>query len=842
MAESGRMEENRKRYFGGSASDFGSVKALEATDFRRLVEGTLVLARRLSVTREEFRRQDKKRRDSLKRTAFLVAARMASTPSERLAKRARGISLVFLDVDDPSHARPLLDSPSALSRTLEPFSFAIYTTANHSPESPRVRLVVDADISDPGLYPAAVETVAAMAGVPAPTVESKVAVQAMYLPVVFADEDPDAEHPLLHWRTDGRPMGDADVDPTLEGAREGVWKGSGELVDALEFLTEPVEGLELETAEAMLRHLDPDLPYSDWLKVCFALKHQFGATADEDDALDLFDLWSAGGSKYAGRDDVLAKWKSARSSSHGDGRSPVTMRTVMRMATARGWSGGNVSFEGFEGGAAAVEAAVRSLAVAGLPSIAEEAALADLAARAKRTGCPVGLPVLRKALASVKKSIAAFESGGDPGPPPAWARGFVHVAVDNAFHRCSTGEVFGPDPLDAQFGRFLLEKAGPGEDDPSMGSRPPVRPRDFLLNVLKVPTVYGTSYDPRRCFDHVVERNGRTYLNVYRPTWPDPDEAGLEAARAAIGGHLKRLVAEPAYRRTLLDWMAWQVQRPGEKVRWAVLVQGAQGCGKTFLLDVLACALGRENVKAVEASVLFSSQYNDWAVGAQVVGFEEIRVVGHNRHEVMNRLKPVVTNDRVMVNRKFRDLEEHDNVTNYMLFTNHHDSLAVADGDRRYFVLEAAMQTRAQVQALPAGYFPGLYRQLAENAGGVRAWLEGHRISDSFDPHGHAPRTRYFEALVGAAASEEAASVKSAIAGRRIVNSSELAGELAMEGVKIGPQALAGILRGLGFVNAGRRVHGGSRRTLWAEHETFAELGEAGVWAEYEDGGASPLL
>lgn len=834
-------------YFGGSSTNFGSIKALDAPSFRQLVEGTLMLARRLGSTRAHFLELPKKQRDNMKRTAFLIAASMKEDPSDRLLQEAEAIRLVFLDIDDPHHARPLYDNPGLLTSMVEPFSFCLYTTANHTKEEPRLRLVVDADISSPKEYPSAVETVAAMAGVPFATTESKVAVQPMYLPVIFKDEDPDFDHPILHYRTDGRPMTDDDIDPTLSGDRSGSYstksslRGEDGFVDALEFLSSPVEDMTLAQAEEMLGFLDPDLPYQEWLNVCFALKHQFGDTEEEDDALDIFDLWSAGGEKYDSRDDILAKWRSARPASKVNGRSPVTMRSIMRLASAKGWNPGTDFLE-FVESTDEVERALRGIAAAGLSPMNEEAALLKLSKAAKQGGISFGLPFLRKRLAKEKQLIQALDAESNDEPPPAWAKGFVHVAATNDFHRHITGEAYSPDAVDNQFGRYLLEKAGNAEDDPSLGSRPPVRPRDYLLNMLKIPAVYAKTYEPRRMFDHIVQQEGKDMLNTYIPSWPDPDEETMEAAGKIFTAHLENLIAEPEYRRTLLDFLAWQVQHPGEKVRWAVLLQGAQGCGKTLLLEVMAYVLGRSNVKSVEASVLFSSQYNDWAKGSQVVGLEEIRVVGHNRHEVMNRLKPCITNSRISINEKWHSILEYENVTNYLLFTNFHDALAVSDGDRRYFVLKSPLQTRRQVEALGENYFRDLFGGLQKNAGGLRAWFENYEISEKFDPDGHAPRTIYFDELLSASAPEDTATIRdvlyegtSPVITPHVVDSTTLTAALEMAGISLGGQKLASILREEGYRNLGRKYLAGCRRTIWCKPEYLESKSEEVVWDRVQD-------
>ena len=56
--------------------------------------------------------------------------------------------------------------------------------------------------------------------------------------------------------------------------------------------------------------------------------------------------------------------------------------------------------------------------------------------------------------------------------------------------------------------------------------------------------------------------------------------------------HVKRLVdhahfltSEPAEAELLLDFLAYVYQNPGKRVRWAILLFGIQGNGKSFWVD-----------------------------------------------------------------------------------------------------------------------------------------------------------------------------------------------------------------------------------------------------------------
>ncbi len=83
----------------------------------------------------------------------------------------------------------------------------------------------------------------------------------------------------------------------------------------------------VENTRATLAHHDPDCSYDGWLKVGMALHH---GCAGGSIGLDLWDEWSAQGSKYRGREDLAMHYGSFRS----DGPGPkVTLASLTPHAT-----------------------------------------------------------------------------------------------------------------------------------------------------------------------------------------------------------------------------------------------------------------------------------------------------------------------------------------------------------------------------------------------------------------------------------------------------------------------------------------------------------------------------
>jgi hypothetical protein len=856
-------------FWGGDAHDLGVVSPLPVRTFRELVDRKLNIAVTLNLTRQQYQALPKQQKSRAKRVPYVVPCSFLSSPSRRVTEQVHRVSLVCLDIDDPAQARPLVTAPELVATALMPFSFAVYKTASSTPENPRLRVMVHADSLPASHYAGAVHLIARFLGIPQDQVtrESLTVVQPMFLPTIFRGDDELEDHPLLVYDVEGRALRVADltdgkgpqaIDPMFRGPTGKANPPQDPAtpfdatsgVDALDYLRPVVEAITLEDTEDALKHVDPDLPYPEWLEIAAAMRHQFAAPEDTAErAYQLFDKWSSTGEKYAGEHDTRAKWDSLRPTPPG--RVPVTIRSLLKRAQERGWNSVAARQRCFTTTVAWIHSPARTSAellnegvsrILATPMVtkAEEEALLNYLVEDLRTrfGVKVSVATLRKDLsrcrATTQTTTAAAAAAAATVTIPPWAKGICYVASVNLFYRRSTGESFSPEALDNAYSRKLLPTqeqlmaaAAAGNTSVSP-SKPLMRPRDYLLNHVKIPAVYDFVYDPRCPSESFIDVDGRPCVNLYIPTYPEPLSSAAPPAADIFMRHLTHLVGEPLYRQVLMDFLAYQVQHPGRKIRWAVLLQGAEGCGKTFIAEAMRAVLGNGHVKTVDCSALHSG-YNDWAYGSQLITLEEIRVAGQSRHEVMNALKPLISNDTISINQKYRDQRTVDNVTNYLLFTNHPASLVLTAGDRRYFVLQSAMQTKEQVTTLGLDYFRQLFGMLRTHAAGLRHWLENWCIDPSFNPSGHAPRTTYMYQLLHDAAPAPVIMVRDAIADRvhplvtpDLVSSTSLMnwilvqGSPAQLGGAISVQQLGSILRDEGFTNRGRHEIGTTRHYLWA--------------------------
>lgn len=828
---------NPRKFFGGDASDLGNVRRLAPASFKEFVDQLLAPVS-VNLTHEQFAKLPKEERQRAKRVPYVVPCSFDGDTSARHADLARGVSLLCLDVDDPVQARPLMDHPDLVALQLAGFNFALHTTASSTFEAPRLRVFVEAQDVPVESYADAVRDVAARLGLPAVTRESLTVVQPMYRPVAFRG---DQKHPLVASAVDGRPYSRRDlkeaaapVQPQEDALGETLTDAEEEVFRALDYLRSPVAEVTLADVKSALSRIDPDISYPEWLEVAAAMRHQFPGEA-ADAAYELFDEWSAGGTKYVSSDDTAAKWKSLRPTPFG--RKPVTVRSLLKRAVAAGWDSGRLKARCYKSALDWIKAhagdkdatllvieGVKQIAAAPLlTSSEEEGLLQELARALKASGLRTGISSLRKDLRRLRQAERVKDKGGRN--TPDWAKGWCYISSMNVFLRPIISEQLSPEALDNAYGQFLLpseEESREGDGSLCAGAIPVVRPRDYLLNTLKIQRAYDKVYDPTQFNDTFVQRGGKTYVNTYIRTHPEPDPLFEKEAGEVFTRHVNNLIAEPEYARTLTDFMAFIVQHPGVKIRWAVLVQGAEGCGKSVLANILKNIIGQEHVAIVNNDAV-ARGWNEWADGHQLVAFEEIRASGRNRHELMDRLKELITNDQVCINQRGVDTRTVNNCANYMLFTNHQDALALTEGDRRYFVLKSPLQRKKDVLAKLGGtYFRDLFQAIDQLRGGMRAWFEHYRISPDFDPNGHAPATTYRDEMVVDSTNDTVLNVRETMGDSDnplvrpdILSSTVLSQLLENAGLACERQHLGRILRDEGLMRADRCAIGGVRHQVW---------------------------
>lgn len=801
----------------------GQAHVLAATSFEELGIQALTPVP-VPVTREEFHALPKAERDKVKAVTFVVAATFKGDQSPRQTPLASPCNLLTVDVDDPVEAQRMLTV--GFDTLLGELGAVVWHTASSTPEAPRLRVVVNAAAVPVARYAEAIEAIASLLGMNEVNRESKVPVQPMYLPVQFKGE---AAPQPVYANLDGSAfeVGNmAVITPLATESKAGfVDPGMGDL----DYLRAPMEGITKEEITEALEKVDANCGHQQWVEMGMSLKHQFGP-----EGLDLWDTWSEGSDeKYPGRAEMEAKWASFKGQTKD--RVPVTVRSVIRAAVMAGWNNKAMGTRLFTSVHEWVMNPVRSseelldqgtkriAKLAGVAGDLEQATLVRQLSKVlndKKLFGGVTPASLTKAVNRLKRD--AMQASGTL---PPWAKDIVYLTGPDVFYRFKDNRKFKPKGID------LIYRS----------PNPELSASQYLINDAHIPVVENVMYAPHLPAAQVITIDGCPYINTYRASYAPPDPAMMAVCGQLYEEHCLKLNGPPqpgdqSYTQVWTDYIAFLVQHPGVKVRWAPVIQSALGAGKGMLAEIIAAVIGPTNIKRISAEHVVEGSYNGWAVGAQLVSLDEVRMTGTNRHRAMDKLKPMLSENNISVRDLYEPVRQAMNVSNYIIFTNYQDALPVHKGDRRYWVVYSPLQTKEQVLAVGANYFTKLGDMIADHPGGFRAYFESHKISQSFKPNGHAPETHFLRELAATTSSPLLAAVEDALHDQpHALVQNDLVSATTLRAVieqragvpQFSDPYLGSILLSLGFVRAGRHVIDGYPHNLWAKENPADALRQA---------------
>lgn len=483
----------------------------------------------------------------------------------------------------------------------------------------------------------------------------------------------------------------------------------------------PVLALTDDKVDDTLLMLTDSDDYHAYLEVGMALHHQYGGSSE---GLEKWHEWAQGSDKYSAA-DLNHRW-----SSFGHGPDTVTFATLLHRAAERRRDEDKKAFETVVrriGGAASTELLFTDILDAAGKAISTDLQF-DIACKRIQDRA-FELTETKPRLETVRKALRGAMPKEGKREVPKWCEGWVFVKRNSGFFNTETGEVLSRQAFDLSHSEFAPEG----------------KPSELALGTFKLPQVYDYTYIPGE--ERIVRIGRSLFVNRFNEnSLPDstaPTTAEQHAAIKTMTDHVAMLFPDTREQELLLDWLAYNVQFPSEKVTWGVLIQSVDGAGKSWFASLLGAIMGSDNVRSVPGESL-KETFTSWAEGRKFIVIEEVRLHGNNKFEVLDKLKPYVANPTAPIRRMQTDGYEIINVASYLLFTNYTDALPITGNDRRYCVLMASLQTGDQMREFNEenpDYFSELFSILSWNADVLRHWFLHRRIADSFNAKGHAPLT-----------------------------------------------------------------------------------------------------
>jgi len=486
-----------------------------------------------------------------------------------------------------------------------------------------------------------------------------------------------------------------------------------------------------------------------WVNCLMALHHE---TDGAKWALELAVEWSSQGENFASREDVEGRWRSFGKKSSSVLGGGWLLKYRAECLTKRKYSDVEKWRKEIRGAVDEYELrekiCVGVKGDAGLGELEREALAQVLLEKFKMLGLKYPIANCRKML--VDKRIVREVSAVGEQELPEWARGWCYVTEDDQWHLKGSDQWLSVQGFNAGFNRYMPR------DENGMVT---ISSSVMALEQLQVQVVNRARYVPWAA--ETFEYDGAWNVNKYRHS-----AVPLAAVRISVAGqcavdlftrHIRDLICtnRDAVFVQMMSFMAYCVQNPGRKIRWAPLIKGIEGDGKSLIGDVLRAVMGESNVRSISPTVI-STDFTGWAEGCCVGFLEELRLTGHSRYDILNALKPYVTNDRVEIHRKGKDPFDIINTMNYLGGTNHVDALPLNDTDRRWMIIFTRFGSKAELEAFVGDtYFTDLIDAIRDNIPDLRRFLLDYKISPNFNPNGPAPVTEEKATMVSMSRSDE---------------------------------------------------------------------------------------
>lgn len=305
-------------------------------------------------------------------------------------------------------------------------------------------------------------------------------------------------------------------------------------------------------------------------------------------------------------------------------------------------------------------------------------------------------------------------------------KGCVYVAEA---HKIFTpnGQMLKSEQFNAMFGGYLFTM------DDSHDKTTKKAWEAFTENQAVVfPKVDRATFRPDLDAGVIIQEDGLRMVNTYVPVVVDSRPGDVQP----FLDHLRKNLPDPTDRQILLSYMAAVVQYKGVKFKWAPLIQGVEGNGKTLYTMCLMAAIG-ERYSHMPPAQEIGEKFNAWLFDKIFIGVEDI-YVPEQKLELIETLKPMITGERLAKRAMQQDQTMQRLCANFIFNSNHKNAVRKTLNDRRFAIFFTAQQDRRDLtrDGMTAGYFSKLYDWLKFEGGfsHVTHYLGQYEIPAGFNP------------------------------------------------------------------------------------------------------------
>lgn len=142
--------------------------------------------------------------------------------------------------------------------------------------------------------------------------------------------------------------------------------------------------------------------------------------------------------------------------------------------------------------------------------------------------------------------------------------------------------------------------------------------------------------------------------------------------------------------RYVLTWFSNLVSTPEMNKVALVIVSEKQGTGKGTFLEFMSKILGSHCCKSISGIGQVTQKHNTCLEGRRLVIMNEVASTREEFRSNFDKLKAIITDLVIEIEPKGLPSYEAKNIGNYIMVSNHRDSVVIEQDDRRYQVLECS--------------------------------------------------------------------------------------------------------------------------------------------------------
>lgn len=234
--------------------------------------------------------------------------------------------------------------------------------------------------------------------------------------------------------------------------------------------------------------------------------------------------------------------------------------------------------------------------------------------------------------------------------------------------------------------------------------------------------------DPGLPYGYLAERK---LINLCKPFRICDPKLVRKEYIAAFGRLVKVLAGE--FPVQISQWLAHYIRRPWERTTQAVLITTPlMGIGKSLLGEIIGALVGRDHYAEVTHEAL-KAQFNENLEGKSWMLWNEVSL----RFGVAESwLRNLLSQETVRIEVKGGACYEVNNIRRYMMNTNDHTAIRIAQGNRRVWVCHPKL-VRGEELEWKSWLWDNVIKPWREDTeawlSSVRAWLDAVDLCD-YDP------------------------------------------------------------------------------------------------------------